>query len=308
MAPKKKVAPKKVASTVAGKPATGRIRRSHNFDPTQMYLSEVGFHPLLNAEQEVSLANKMRRGDTKARATMIECNLRLVVKIARRYLNRGLALLDLIEEGNLGLIHGVEKYDPDRGFRFSTYATWWIRQTIERAIMNQSRTIRLPIHVLKEVNVYLRAARELAQFLEHDPSPEELADLLDKPIEEIRYMLALSRDITSLDQPRGVDGNQSLIEAITDNPDEDPTDLIENIDLQNHMERWMAALPPKHKEVICRRFGLCGYDEVTLEGAGDLVGLTRERVRQIQNEAIARLRDIIRNDGYLNENEDYNHE
>ncbi len=152
-------------------------------DATRLYLSEIGSSKLLTAEEEVYFARLAQKGDIKARQRMIESNLRLVVKIARRYMNRGLALLDLIEEGNLGLIRAVEKFDPERGFRFSTYATWWIRQTIERAIMNQTRTIRLPIHVVKEINVYLRAARKLAQTLDHEPSPEEIATLLEKPLD-----------------------------------------------------------------------------------------------------------------------------
>jgi RNA polymerase nonessential primary-like sigma factor len=156
-----------------------------NLDATQLYLNEIGFSPLLSAEEEVFFARKSLKGDEAARKRMIESNLRLVVKISRRYVNRGLALLDLIEEGNLGLIRAVEKFDPERGFRFSTYATWWIRQTIERAIMNQTRTIRLPIHVVKELNVYLRAARELSQKLDHEPTAEEIADLLDKPVADV---------------------------------------------------------------------------------------------------------------------------
>ena len=163
-----------------------------NLDATQLYLGEIGFSPLLSAEEEVYFARKALKGCEASRKRMIESNLRLVVKIARRYNNRGLALLDLIEEGNLGLIRAVEKFDPERGFRFSTYATWWIRQTIERAIMNQTRTIRLPIHVVKELNVYLRTARELTQKLDHEPTAEEIAECLDKPVEDVTKMLRLN--------------------------------------------------------------------------------------------------------------------
>lgn len=172
-------------------------------DATQLYLGEIGFSPLLTAEEEVFFARRALRGDVAARRRMIESNLRLVVKISRRYNNRGLALLDLIEEGNLGLIRAVEKFDPERGFRFSTYATWWIRQTIERAIMNQTRTIRLPIHIVKELNVYLRTARELAHVLDHEPSAEEIAGELDKPVEDVSRMLKLNERITSVDTPLG---------------------------------------------------------------------------------------------------------
>lgn len=174
-----------------------------NLDATQLYLGEIGFSPLLSAEEEVYFSRKALKGCEKSRNRMIESNLRLVVKIARRYNNRGLALLDLIEEGNLGLIRAVEKFDPERGFRFSTYATWWIRQTIERAIMNQTRTIRLPIHVVKELNVYLRTARELAQKLDHEPTAEEIAEKLQVPSADVSRMLKLNEKITSVDTPLG---------------------------------------------------------------------------------------------------------
>jgi len=178
-------------------------------DATRMYLSEIGFSSLLTAEEEVYYARRSLKGDESARKRMIESNLRLVVKIARRYMNRGLALLDLIEEGNLGLIRAVEKFDPERGFRFSTYATWWIRQTIERGLMNQTRTIRLPIHVVKEINVYLRAARKLAQKLDREPSPEDVAEMLDRPIEDVQRMLGLNERVTSVDVPAERDSDRS---------------------------------------------------------------------------------------------------
>ena len=187
-----------------------------SLDATQLYLGEIGFSPLLTAEEEVYFARRALRGDLQARKRMIESNLRLVVKIARRYNNRGLALLDLIEEGNLGLIRAVEKFDPERGFRFSTYATWWIRQTIERAIMNQTRTIRLPIHVVKELNVYLRTARELAHKLDHEPTAEEIALELDKPVDDVSKMLKLNEKISSVDTPIGGDGDKALLDVLTD--------------------------------------------------------------------------------------------
>ena len=171
-------------------------------DATQLYLQEIGYTPLLSAEEEKHFGRLARDGDPAGRKRMIESNLRLVVKIARRYLNRGLSLLDLVEEGNLGLIHAVEKFDPERGFRFSTYSTWWIRQSIERAIMNQTRTIRLPVHVVKEMNYYLRAARELSQKLDHEPTADEIAQLIDKPVDEVRYMLKLSERVDSIDAVR----------------------------------------------------------------------------------------------------------
>ncbi|KPK38930.1 MAG: RNA polymerase sigma factor RpoS [Gammaproteobacteria bacterium SG8_47] len=267
-------------------------------DATRLYLSEIGFSPLLSAEEEVYYARCIRDGDEKARKKMIESNLRLVVKIARRYLNRGLALLDLIEEGNLGLIKAVEKFDPERGFRFSTYATWWIRQTIERAIMNQTRTIRLPIHVVKEINIYLRAARHLAQTLDHEPSPEEIANLLDKPIDEVKRMLGLNERVTSVDVPLGRDADKSLLDAIPDERNTDPSLLLQDDDVRVNIDQWLSQLNDKQREVVERRYGLHGYDVATLEEVGNTIGVTRERVRQIQIEALKRLREILESEGF----------
>jgi RNA polymerase nonessential primary-like sigma factor len=267
-------------------------------DATRLYLSEIGFSALLSAEEEVYYARCIRDGDESARKKMIESNLRLVVKIARRYLNRGLALLDLIEEGNLGLIKAVEKFDPERGFRFSTYATWWIRQTIERAIMNQTRTIRLPIHVVKEINIYLRAARHLAQSLDHEPSPEEIASLLDKPIDEVKRMLGLNERVTSVDVPLGRDADKSLLDAIPDESNTDPALLLQDDDVRVNIDQWLSQLNDKQREVVERRFGLHGYDVATLEEVGNTIGVTRERVRQIQIEALKRLREILESEGF----------
>jgi RNA polymerase nonessential primary-like sigma factor len=267
-------------------------------DATRMYLSEIGFSPLLSAEEEVYFSRLAQKGDESGRRRMIESNLRLVVKIARRYLNRGLALLDLIEEGNLGLIRAVEKFDPERGFRFSTYATWWIRQTIERAIMNQTRTIRLPIHVVKEINVYLRAARLLSQNLDHEPTPEEIAEMLDKPIEEVKRMMGLNERVTSVDVPMGRDADKSLLDAIPDENNLDPAELLQDEDIRGNIDRWLSELSDKQREVVERRFGLRGYDVATLEEVGEEIGVTRERVRQIQIEALKRLRGILESRGY----------
>jgi RNA polymerase nonessential primary-like sigma factor len=266
-------------------------------DATQIYLNEIGFSPLLSAEEEVFFARKALKGDEAARKRMIESNLRLVVKISRRYVNRGLALLDLIEEGNLGLIRAVEKFDPERGFRFSTYATWWIRQTIERAIMNQTRTIRLPIHVVKELNIYLRAARELSQKLDHEPTPEDIANLLEKPVADVEHMLSLNERVTSIDAPIGNSSDRSIVDTIADTHVSDPAALLQDADLTMSLDHWLDELTEKQREVLARRFGLRGYEVSTLEEVGLEIGLTRERVRQIQVEALKRLRDIMEKQG-----------
>ena len=268
-----------------------------NLDATQLYLSEIGFSPLLTAEEEVYFARKALRGCEASRKRMIVSNLRLVVKIARRYNNRGLALLDLIEEGNLGLIRAVEKFDPERGFRFSTYATWWIRQTIERAIMNQTRTIRLPIHVVKELNIYLRAARELSQKLDHEPSADEIALALDIPVEDVTKMLRLNERITSVDTPIGGENDNALLDILADEKEFGPEENLQDSDIKANIVDWLQELNPKQREVLARRFGLMGYEPSTLEDVGAEIGLTRERVRQIQVEALRRLRDMLGHKG-----------
>jgi RNA polymerase nonessential primary-like sigma factor len=268
-----------------------------NLDATQLYLGEIGFSPLLSAEEEVYFSRRALKGDEASRKRMIVSNLRLVVKIARRYNNRGLALLDLIEEGNLGLIRAVEKFDPERGFRFSTYATWWIRQTIERAIMNQTRTIRLPIHVVKELNVYLRAARELSQKLDHEPTAEEIAESLEKPVRDVTKMLRLNERITSVDTPIGGENDKVLLDVIADNKGHGPEEDLQDSDIKINIIRWLEDLNPKQREVLARRFGLLGYEPSTLEDVGVEIGLTRERVRQIQVEALRRLRDMLGHKG-----------
>ncbi|ROV59700.1 MULTISPECIES: RNA polymerase sigma factor RpoS [Vibrio] len=273
-----------------------------NLDATQLYLGEIGFSPLLTAEEEVLYARRALRGDEAARKRMIESNLRLVVKISRRYSNRGLALLDLIEEGNLGLIRAVEKFDPERGFRFSTYATWWIRQTIERALMNQTRTIRLPIHVVKELNIYLRTARELSQKLDHEPTAEEIATQLDKPVDDVSKMLRLNERISSVDTPIGGDGEKALLDIIPDVKHSDPEVSTQDDDIKSSLINWLDELNPKQKEVLARRFGLLGYEPSTLEEVGREINLTRERVRQIQVEGLRRLREILVKQGLSMEN------
>ena len=276
----------------------GRHTRQHeHVDATRLYLSEIGFSPLLTAEEEVYYARRARKGDEASRKRMIESNLRLVVKIARRYMNRGLPLLDLIEEGNLGLMHAVKKFDPERGFRFSTYATWWIRQTIERGIMNQTRTIRLPIHVVKEINVYLRAARRLSQELDRDPTPEEIGQELDKPAADVDRLLGLNERVSSMTSEFAKDGERSILDAIADENSVDPSKLVQVEDVHEVLEKWLGRLSDKQRAVVERRFGLHGFEKCTLEQVGDEIGVTRERVRQIQMDALSRLRTIMESHG-----------
>lgn len=267
-------------------------------DAIQLYLKEIEFSPLLKPEEEIKYGRLAREGDALGRKKMIVCNLRLVVKISRRYMNRGLPLPDLIEEGNLGLIHAVEKFDPERGFRFSTYATWWIRQNIERALMNQSRTIRLPIHINKEINQYYRKMQELVQKTGVEPTVAEVAEALGKSAEKLQKLLHYSERVSSLDINIGKEGNNPLIDFVSEESDRDPSESINDEAVHNSVEDWLHQLEAKQQEVIVRRFGLHGHDNSTLAQVGEELGLTRERVRQIQMEALRRLRRILENQGY----------
>ena len=266
-------------------------------DVTQIYLNDIGNNALLSPQEEQALARQVVQGDFAARQKMIEHNLRLVVNIAKRYINRGLALLDLIEEGNIGLMHALEKFDPERGFRFSTYATWWIRQSIERAIMNQSRTIRLPVHVIKELNVYLRASRHLESQIGREPTVEEIAHLVDKPVEDVRRVMNLNERMASLDAPLDIDPMLSIGESIPDDQHDEPEIQLHNTQLENFVHEWMAQLNDKQRMVIERRYGLNGHEICTLEELASTLSLTRERVRQIQIEGLEQLRRILRRKG-----------
>ncbi|MFO1415004.1 MAG: RNA polymerase sigma factor RpoS [Burkholderiales bacterium] len=273
-------------------------------DVTQLYLNDVGQHALLTPEEELACARAVRNGDFTARQTMIERNLRLVVSIARHYLHRGVALADLIEEGNLGLIHALEKFDPERGFRFTTYATWWIRQSIERAIMNQSRTIRLPAHVVKELNVVLRALRHLETHAPPgaaDPSLKDVADLLGKPVAEVERLLRHQDHPLSLDAPLDRDSGLTVADGIADDDARSPELLLHDSAIENSVAGWLAELNPRQRLVIERRYGLNGCEVTTLEALAAEIGVTRERVRQIQGEALDKLRAKLERRGYTRE-------
>ena len=262
-------------------------------DATTMYLSEIGFSALLTAEEEVDLARRFAKGEEAARQRMIESNLRLVVKIAKSYLNRGLDLLDLIEEGNLGLMHAVEKFDPELGYRFSTYATWWIRQSIERALLNQVRSVRVPVHVLKELSAYARAAKTLSQALDHEATPEEIAVYLDRPIEEIKKLLHANVIMSSLDEGLQ-DSSRTMVDMLSDDNSIAPTETAyADEELKGQLDQWLNYLTEREQLVVAMRFGLRNYDYATLDDVSQEIGLTRERVRQIQVEATKKLKTII---------------
>jgi RNA polymerase nonessential primary-like sigma factor len=270
-------------------------------DVTQLYLSQIGAKPLLCAEEEREIAQRVKAGDFPARQKMIEHNLRLVVNIAKRYLHRGIPLLDLVEEGNLGLIHALEKFDPDKGFRFSTYATWWIRQAIERGIMNQSRTIRLPVHIIKELNGVLRVMRQLEKEKQAPPSVEEIASILGKSQEEVERLLKLNEYIASLDSPLEIDPDHSLLDFIADERGT-PESLLESSEMNQLVRHWLSELTYRQREVMERRYGLNGRDPATLDEIAADLGLTRERVRQIQMEGLRFLRKISKRLGITREN------
>ncbi len=265
-------------------------------DPTRQYLDEIGVSPLLTADEERDVARRAQAGDESARQRMIECNLRLVVKIARRYINRGLPLLDLIEEGNLGLIHAVEKFDPERGFRFSTYATWWIRQTIERGIMNQSRTVRLPIHIIKDINSCLRAARRLRQEHDRAPGMAEIAEHLGRDVADVERLMALHERVTLRSSNRDDDG-MSPVDRLRAHRSAEPSRRAQASNVHEIVDHWVYELSDKQRAVVERRFGLHGYRRATLEQIGHEIGVTRERVRQIQLDALKNLREMLESNG-----------
>jgi len=265
-------------------------------DAIELYLREIESSSLLTADEEKSYGRLALLNDEEARNKMIVCNLRLVVKIARRYIGRGMLLPDLIEEGNLGLMHAVGKFDPEKGFRFSTYATWWIRQSIERALMNQTRTIRLPIHINKELSSYIKNSRELRQKTGREPTINEVADRMGKSVSQLHRLLDYNESTGSLDMP--VSSSQesdssTLMDFVSEETITQPRVELEHNDVTTSISFWLNKLTSKHKEVIIRRFGLLGHQCSTLEQVGEELSLTRERVRQIQMDALKKLRRIL---------------
>ncbi len=281
------------------------LRSELTADTIQHYLNRISAKPLLTVVEEQHYATCAQQGDFEARQIMIERNLRLVVSIAKGYLNRGVPLLDLIEEGNLGLMHAISKFEPQRGFRFSTYATWWIRQSVERAIMNQARTVRLPVHVIRELNQVLRAKRHLEKSAanadgpsdQRDASVDDIAHLTGKTVDEVSDILALGERTASLDAPLELDPGSSLLDFLSDEQSQLPEAKIQQRELEQLMRAWLARLPDKHRHVIERRFGLGNVEPATLEEVADEMDLTRERVRQIQQEAMVRLKRYFISNG-----------
>jgi RNA polymerase nonessential primary-like sigma factor len=272
--------------------------RAHSNDVTRIYLSEIGRARLLTADEEKSLTRAARLGCVASRQRMIESNLRLVVKVARAYIKRGLPLLDLVEEGNLGLIRAVEKFDPDRGCRFSTYATWWIRQSVERAIMNQCRTVRLPIHVIRELAVYLRASRELEQKTNRRPTARQVAAALNVPAKNVKKLFGLNEPTSSANEPASPGSGRPILDSIADEHCRDPENEYAGVAAERLLDRWLDQLTGQQRDVVEHRYGLHGHGRRTLEEVGRLLGVTRERVRQVQLGALNRLREISSKEGF----------
>jgi RNA polymerase primary sigma factor len=262
-------------------------------DSVRLYLREIGKIPLLNAEEELALAQKVVAGDKKAKDKMAEANMRLVVSIAKRYSGRGLDFLDLIQEGNTGLLRAVEKFDPDKGFKFSTYATWWIRQAITRAIADQARTIRIPVHMVETINKLLRTQRRMTQELNREPSIEELAKELEMEPEKVEYVIKIKQDITSLDAGVGRDGEDEdsvLGDFIEDEDGATPEESAASQLLKEQVQSVLSTLSDREQKIIKMRFGLDGGKSHTLEEVGQEFAVTRERIRQIEAKALAKLR------------------
>jgi RNA polymerase primary sigma factor len=259
-------------------------------DPVRMYLKEIGRVPLLSAEEEIELAKRMEQGDESAKRRLAEANLRLVVSIAKRYVGRGMLFLDLIQEGNLGLIKAVEKFDYVKGFKFSTYATWWIRQAITRAIADQARTIRIPVHMVETINKLIRVSRQLLQELGREPSPEEIAIQMDIPVERVREIMKIAQEPVSLETPIGEEEDSHLGDFIPDEDAPAPSEAASFILLKEQLEEVLETLTPREEKVLRLRFGLDDGRTRTLEEVGQEFGVTRERIRQIEAKALRKLR------------------
>ena len=263
-------------------------------DPVRMYLKEIGHVPLLTAEEEVALAQRMEAGDEEARHRLEEANLRLVVSIAKRYVGRGMIFLDLIQEGNLGLLKAVEKFDYSKGYKFSTYATWWIRQAITRAIADQARTIRIPVHMVETINKYIRVSRQLLQELGRDPTPEEIAHRMGLSVARVREIMKISQEPVSLETPIGEEEDTHLSDFIEDEAAPDPADAASMLLLKEQISEVLTTLAPREAEVLRLRFGLVDGRSRTLEEVGQNFGVTRERIRQIEAKALRKLRHPVR--------------
>ena len=259
-------------------------------DPVRMYLKEIGKVPLLSAEEEIELAKRMAEGDEDAKKRLAEANLRLVVSIAKRYVGRGMLFLDLIQEGNLGLIKAVEKFDYQKGFKFSTYATWWIRQAITRAIADQARTIRIPVHMVETINKLIRVSRQLLQELGREPTPEEIAEELDMPVERVREILKISQEPVSLETPIGEEEDSHLGDFIPDEDASEPAEAASFTLLKEQLMSVLSTLTPREEMVLKLRFGLEDGRARTLEEVGREFKVTRERIRQIEAKALRKLR------------------
>jgi len=259
-------------------------------DPVRMYLKEIGRVPLLSAEEEIQLAKRMEDGDEEAKRRLAEANLRLVVSIAKRYVGRGMLFLDLIQEGNLGLIKAVEKFDYIKGFKFSTYATWWIRQAITRAIADQARTIRIPVHMVETINKLIRVSRQLLQELGREPAPEEIAKVMDIPVERVREIMKIAQEPVSLETPIGEEEDSHLGDFIPDEDAPAPAEAASFILLKEQLEEVLETLTPREEKVLRLRFGLDDGRTRTLEEVGQEFGVTRERIRQIEAKALRKLR------------------
>jgi RNA polymerase primary sigma factor len=278
------------------KSKTSAAREGAGDDAIKYYLQDIQKSKLLTAEQERALATRVEAGDEDARAKMIESNLRLVVKIAKRYMNRGLPFLDLIEEGNMGLIKAVERFQVDKECRFSTYATWWIRQSIERALVNQSRTIRLPVHVSDNVNRMLKATKEVLKQLNHEPTEEEIAEAMDAPVEEVRRLQQLVKKTYSIEHPLGDNNNYSLMDTLEDSSVINPAELLENRDQFEFVNKWLDSLKENERDILMLRFGLNDCEPETLDTIGKRYGVTRERIRQIEAKSLDKLRRMMRDE------------